>query len=106
MYCDGSIESVRLALSCTLPAQTLNDAPYSLPWGSSVFAKVMATNVYGNSLYSEPGNDGVIVRIPDKPVNLLEDTSHRSKSTLGLTWNDGVENGGLPILDYRINIAV
>lgn len=65
----------------------------------------MATNIYGDSEYSDAGNDGVIVRIPDKPINLLEDTAQRTPTTLGLTWNDGVENGGLPILDYRVNIA-
>lgn len=95
-----------LTLSCLTPAQLLNDAPYSLPWGSSVFARVLATNIYGSSEYSVEGNNGVIVRIPDAPINLAEDIPLRTPTELGLTWSDGSEDGGLTVLDYRINIAL
>jgi hypothetical protein len=35
---------------------------------------------------------------------LAEDISARSSSTDGLTWSDGVNNGGVAISDYRINM--
>jgi hypothetical protein len=46
-YCD-----VSTALTCTVPVSTLRAEPYSLEWGSSVYAKVVATNAYGDSLAS------------------------------------------------------
>ena len=82
-----------------------NLSPFSLPWGTEVFAKVKATNVYGDSDYSELGGGGIIVRVPDSPVNLSENYSERTPSTIGLTWTDGAENGGLQILDYRLSLA-
>jgi hypothetical protein len=36
---------------------------------------------------------------------LAEDTSIRTYYTLGLVWDEGVANGGTPVLDYRVNIA-
>lgn len=41
--------TLRLSTQCTIPVTTLIAAPFSLPWGSSVFAKVSAKNVYGES---------------------------------------------------------
>jgi len=32
------------AKSCSIPVESLQASPYSLPWGTSVFAKVTATN--------------------------------------------------------------
>jgi hypothetical protein len=66
---------------------------------------VRATNLYGDSDYSPEGNGAVIVRIPDAPVNLIEDYNERTPTSLGIQWTDGSESGGLPTLDYRINIA-
>jgi hypothetical protein len=43
--------------------------------------------------------------VPDKPVELAEYYLDRSASTLGLTWVDGEDPGGLPVLDYRITIT-
>lgn len=52
------------------------------------------------------GNGGNIITEPYAPVNLVEDYSQRTPATLGFTWEDGSENGGIPVLDYRINFAV
>jgi hypothetical protein len=30
----------------------------------------------------------------------------RTETTDGLIWTDGVNNGGVPIIDYRINFRV
>jgi len=71
-YCDGSNESVIDALSCSVPISVITQYPYSLPWGSEVFAKVIAYNDYGDSLVSEPGSGAIILTVPDKPVDLVE----------------------------------
>jgi hypothetical protein len=50
-------------------------APFHLPYGSSIHAKVEAHNMYGISDLSPVGNGAVILTIPDTPINFLEDTS-------------------------------
>ena len=42
--------------TCTILVNVLRAAPYSLDWGDSVFAKIIATNSYGDSLESDEGN--------------------------------------------------
>ena len=82
--CDMSAST---ATTCNVPVSSLRTSPYSLQWGSSVYAKVFATNIYGNSLVSDEGNGAIITTSPDRPLNLAEDTLQRTKSTLGLTWS-------------------
>lgn len=50
--CDGSDSGILTALECTIPTTTLTSAPYSLSLGNSVFAKIVATNVKGESISS------------------------------------------------------
>ena len=45
-------------------------APFSLNWGSSVFATIQTINIVGNSDVSEPGNGAILITNPDAPVNL------------------------------------
>jgi hypothetical protein len=45
-------------------------APYHLTWGSSIFAKVIAKNLIGNSVESLSGNGAIILTYPDVPINL------------------------------------
>jgi hypothetical protein len=47
--CDGSEDGIVAAISCTIPVTVLKAAPFNLPWGSDVYAKVLATNIYGSS---------------------------------------------------------
>ncbi len=54
---------------------TLTAAPFSLPWGSSIIAKVIAVNNYGPSTASPVGNGAVILTIPDNPLNLANDAT-------------------------------
>ena len=44
--------------------------PYSLVLNESIYAKIIATNFYGDSPFSDPGNGGLIKLVPDAPVNL------------------------------------
>ena len=92
-------------VTCTLPVSVLKAEPFSLPWGASVFAKVVATNAYGNSVESLSGNGAVITVTPDPPTDLNEDYSQRTKSTLAFTWLAPVFTGGAVIIDYRVSIA-
>jgi hypothetical protein len=57
-------------LSCAIPIEKLIVSPYSLPWGSQVFAKVRAINIIGPSEYSQQGNGAIILTNPDAPWNL------------------------------------
>jgi len=86
-------------LNCTVNVTTLKNAPFLLPWGASVRAQVIATNVYGDSIVSSLGNGAVIIRSPDAPI-LSENVSQRTPTSFGLTWTDALENGGTPVIDY------
>jgi hypothetical protein len=66
---------------------------------------VIAINIYGESQESDEGNGAVITTNPDAPVNLLEDETQRTKSTLAITWEDAPFTGGAVIIDYRVSIA-
>lgn len=91
-----------LVTQCTVPLSELKAAPFSLDWGSSVVATVIAKNIYGNSLESEQGNGAAIITSPDQPTGLAEVYEHRTKEQLGIEWTAPTFTGGSPILDYRI----
>lgn len=103
--CDGSDSTIVSQTQCTVPLATLTSAPYSLSFGDSIYAKVIATNVKGDSIESDEGNGAIIITVPDAPINLAEDITHRTVTTIGLTWTAGASNGGSEILDYRISFA-
>jgi len=71
-----------------------------LPWGSSIYAEIVAINLLGNSIMSLPGNGAIILTYPDAPVNFEEDLNWRSATTIGLLWSDGPSDGGSPVIDY------
>jgi hypothetical protein len=73
--CDGSQDSILSAHTCSVPVTSLKNAPYSLPWGAHVYAKVIATNLYGSAEASEAGNGAMITTYPDPPTDLTEDYS-------------------------------
>jgi len=76
-HCDMTSST---ATQCTVPVTVLRAEPFSLPWGSNVYAKVIATNVYGDSAVSPAGTGAVITTTPDAPVNLAENELLRTKS--------------------------
>jgi hypothetical protein len=104
--CDGTDATIQSDTECTIPVTALKAAPFSLPWGTNVHAKIVASNVYGDSAESVPGNGAYITTNPDPPINMIERYSDRSPTTLGLTWEPATFTGGDVIIDYRINIAV
>jgi hypothetical protein len=47
----------------------------------------------------------VIITAPSPPIRLVEDTSLRTKSSLGLVWAANQFSGGSPVLDYRVSMS-
>lgn len=45
-------------------------APYHHAWGSSIYARVIATNVKGDSIVSNEGNGAIILTVPEAPIDL------------------------------------
>jgi hypothetical protein len=97
--------SASTATTCIIPINALRASPFLLEWGSSVYSKIVAYNLYGSSLESSAGNGAVITTTPDAPISLAENTLLRTKSSIGLTWSKADFIGGAEIIDYRINIA-
>lgn len=71
--------------------------------GDSIYAKVSATNFYGESALSTEGNGATYTTVPDAPVSIAEDVSERTRNDLKLTWSEGTSNGGLSVMDFRIS---
>ena len=61
------------AVSCTVPISVLKAAPYNCVAGSSVFARVKATNSIGSSAYSLAGNGALLIApsAPDAPITAI-----------------------------------
>ena len=89
--CDGSNPAIVSATSCVIDVLVLRSAPFSLPWGSKVYAKVIAHNSYGDSVESNPGtgSEGVLMTYPDAPTTLTEVVSERAADSITFTWVDG-----------------
>jgi hypothetical protein len=100
--CDGSDSAIRTYTQCTVPVATLREAPFSLAWGTGVYARIVATNALGDSLTSLSGNGAIILTFPDEPINLANNLEVTWGTTIGLTWDEGVKSGGTPVLDYTI----
>jgi hypothetical protein len=101
--CDGTQALTILSLQCIIPSSHLaTSSLFTIPWGDEVYAKVAATNIRGMSEFSDAGNGAVITRSPDPPINLQNDLTVTTSVQIGITWEDGIENGGTPVLDYRI----
>jgi hypothetical protein len=101
--CDGSKAAIIASTSCIVPITTLRAGVFQLPWGSGVHAKVVAYNLFGDSLESAVGNGAIILTNPDAPVNLDETIASRSATSITLSWELGIENGGSAVLDYRVS---
>ena len=74
-----------------------------MEWGSSIYAKIVANNIYGASLTSEIGNGAIIITYPDSPLNLFETESARTATSITFTWIEGEQNGGSTVFDYRVS---
>ena len=67
-----------------MPLDTLTAAPFLLSLGEAVNTKVLATNFYGSSDYSQVGNGAVIVLVPDAPQSISDKPSVTLNDRIGL----------------------
>lgn len=106
--CDGSNSVIRSALTCTVPSVSFTQAPFSLPWGSLVYATVTAVNNIGSSLTSLEGSGAKILAIPQAPLNLQNRPAITSATQIGLIWDSipEIDCGGSPVIDYSIFMAI
>jgi len=42
-------------------------------------------------------------RVPDSPTNLISNSLISNAKIIGLIWDNGYEDGGAPVLDYRVS---
>ena len=68
--CNGAMPAVLNFRTCSIPISVLRSDPFTIDWGSSIHAKVRATNIKGSSDYSADGNGAIILTVTDAPVNL------------------------------------
>jgi hypothetical protein len=59
--CDGTTSDVITNTECRVSFEALISFPYELPFGSSIYAKVVATNIVGDSSISYPGNGALLL---------------------------------------------
>ena len=85
--CDGSAATITANRECEVSTGTMRSAPFSLDWGDSVFAKVIAINTYGPSESSLPGNGAVIITYADAPINVAEIVELRTSSSISFSWS-------------------
>ena len=100
--CNGSDSTIIAQTYCIVKVDTLRALPFYISWGSSIYAKIITTNYLGSSLESEEGNGAIIYNFPDSPINLKENTEITWGSRIGLSWEEGLSNGGTPVIDYTI----
>jgi hypothetical protein len=85
-----------------MPLSILYVSPFSMVLGDHIYAKIIAINSYGDSFASEPGDGVAVVFLPDAPINLANNAAITSATTVGLTWSNGISNGGSVIIDYKV----
>jgi len=84
--CDGTSTDVIANTICHVALDTLIVPPWSLTLNEEVWVKVIAYNVYGDSPFSEPGNNGLVKLIPDAPIELLNDPIATDHTKIGFSW--------------------
>lgn len=71
--------------------------------GDTLFAKVKAENIYGETELSTESAGVIYLREPDSPISVIEDRTAKTDSIINLVWTDGSNNGGTAIIDYRVS---
>ncbi len=82
-----------------MPLSSLIVAPFSLTQGTSIQAKVIAANQFGDSEISAAGNGGIVVVIPFN-IQLANNYDVTNTTHIGLLFP--TNNGGMPILEYKV----
>jgi hypothetical protein len=93
------------AQRCTLDAKSMLQSPYSLTRKSSYYFTVKAQNAYGESPDSLPSNYQEIVTPPESPIQLKHYPKESTDTMVSMSWEDGADDGGMPITGYRVQVA-
>jgi len=56
----------------------------------------------GTSDFSVAGNGAVILTVPTAPQTLLNNVAETNKDQIGITWYEGAQLSGTPVIDYRV----
>lgn len=100
--CDGSDPYTMTHYFCWVSLFDLIEAPYSLVEGEPIDVKIIATNSYGDSDYSDKGNGALTQLVPDAPINLTRDEVVTDAFIIKFSWSKGASEGGTPIIDYDV----
>jgi hypothetical protein len=86
-----------------IPISILQAAPFLLPYGASVKVYVIAFDSIGAGPASAIAGDAVSATVPNAPINLARNSALTTTSQISITWEDGVFNGGSPVIDYMLS---
>jgi hypothetical protein len=76
----------------------------TLSAGTTYVFKVQSRNSVGFS--SDSADLSVLAaKLPDAPINLVNDPATTTTYQVGLTWSDGAYNGGSPVIDYQVSFT-
>lgn len=68
-----------------------------------VYAKLVATNLYGDSEESLTGNGALIFLVPDPPHSLTKNPAFTSsESQISIIYEQAEFNGGRAVIDFKI----
>jgi len=67
-----------------VPLSILLGTPFDLSIGENVYAKLVASNIFGDSLESSAAGGAIIIGVPNPPQDLSEIEWYRDATTLGL----------------------
>ena len=100
--CNGSSPQVVSTLQCVVPLTKMYVSPFNLILGDNIAVKIVAINSYGNSLPSAPVDGAAVVMLPDAPIGLANNPALTNANQIGITWQTGFSDGGVPILGYLV----
>jgi len=72
--------------------------------GTSVYARIIARNILGDSIASDIENGAVIPSPPAAPLNAA--CGVRTIDSIQVTWSNGASDGGAPITGYTVSRQV
>ena len=94
---DGNFSEVESGVTSTSHTQT------GLSAGNSYKFRVRARNGVGQSTYSSSFAI-IAAQKPDEPTTFIRDEVSTTKTQVSFSWSGPVENGGLAVIDYSIDM--
>jgi hypothetical protein len=76
----------------------------TLSAGTTYVFKVQARNSVGFSIDSAELSV-LAAKLPNAPINLVNDPTKTTAYQVGFSWSDGAYNGGSPVIDYQVSFT-